>query len=149
MNPNARETVQRLKLQMAAKGLSIKTLASVTAIPYRTLQNYLLKTHALPADALFAICKAMSISSDWALSGDLTFPADARSTVRAIGTLARAGGAVATGMNIARAEERTRNERDQLVALAGCIGVLADRLGAQLDDAIGGERRDTGDGDHS
>jgi transcriptional regulator with XRE-family HTH domain len=64
---NAPESVlpARLRQAMAARRFSIRRLASVTTIPYRTLQNYLLGVHAIPAEALLKICAAMEVSADW------------------------------------------------------------------------------------
>ncbi len=68
--------IGRLKAAMAARRFSIKKLATQTGIPYRTLQNYLLQMHGLPAGALGRICKTMSVSADWVLTGDLYLPVE-------------------------------------------------------------------------
>ncbi len=58
--------------------------------------------------------------------------AEARTALTAIGTLARTADRVSAEMQIPRTLARARAERDQLRALASCIGVLADTLGARL-----------------
>lgn len=61
--------VDRVLQAMASARTTRRELSTVTGIPYRTLQNYLLGIHEMPAEALRRICRALDISADWILNG--------------------------------------------------------------------------------
>lgn len=46
-----------------------KRLSAESGLPYRTLQNYLSGTNAMPASALAAVCRVLDISADLILFG--------------------------------------------------------------------------------
>ena len=54
---------------MAAQRFTIRKLSSTTGLPYRTLQGWLLGTHAFPAAALGRIAEALGVSTDWLIFG--------------------------------------------------------------------------------
>ena len=59
--------VERIKEVMASQNMTMRTLSEATAIPYRTLQNYLRGMHNIPANALASISVALGVSNDWLL----------------------------------------------------------------------------------
>ncbi|MBF0562393.1 MAG: helix-turn-helix transcriptional regulator [Alphaproteobacteria bacterium] len=67
-------SIDRLKLAMAARCCSIRSLSNDTDIPYRTLQNYLAKRHSMPIEVLGKLCRRLSISADWVLHDGLFLP---------------------------------------------------------------------------
>lgn len=61
----------RLRAAIRWRRVKMTQLAEATGIPYRTVQNYLSGTSALPASALGRICLAIGVSADWVLYGRL------------------------------------------------------------------------------
>lgn len=58
-----------IKDAMALRRVGLRWLSDATAIPYRTLQDYLLERHNIPALALGRIAEALDVSADWLLLG--------------------------------------------------------------------------------
>lgn len=67
----------RLRAWMRVKGCDQKRLSAESGIPYRTLQNYLSGTNAMPASALAAVCRVLDISADLILFGGPKIDQDA------------------------------------------------------------------------
>lgn len=87
--------IGRLKQAMAARKFSIKKLSAATSVPYRTLQNYLLGMHALPAEVLAKICAAMDVSADWIFREQLYLhPEDMKEALHRTGIAPRNSAAI-------------------------------------------------------
>ena len=63
--------VARIKQAMAARRYSLRKLSNNTKISYRTLQNYMLEKHPIPAETLGKICAEMGVSADWVMFDNL------------------------------------------------------------------------------
>lgn len=61
--------VERLRLAISSTGLSTAAVARACAIPYRTLQNYLLENRAPSADVLQKLCVSFKINANWLFTG--------------------------------------------------------------------------------
>lgn len=61
---------ERLRQVIDAKGMTIKELSELSAIPYRSLQNYLRGEREPNADALITLKTHLGISIDWLLTGN-------------------------------------------------------------------------------
>ncbi|BAO32296.1 TPA: helix-turn-helix transcriptional regulator [Serratia marcescens] len=61
---------ERLRQVIDVKGLTIKELSELCAIPYRSLQNYLRGEREPNADALVTLRTHLGISIDWLLTGN-------------------------------------------------------------------------------
>lgn len=54
---------------MAELRFTLRALSDATTIPYRTLQDYLLGKHTIPAQALGQIAVVLDVSTDWLILG--------------------------------------------------------------------------------
>lgn len=59
----------RLTIALTVSGMNRTQLAERAGVPYRTLQNWLHGTHAMPASAVSPLARALGVSCDWLLTG--------------------------------------------------------------------------------
>ena len=75
---DTKNTQDRLKALIAHSGMNIKEFCDLTAIPYKTMQNYLAGTRKIGAEALTAISLYLKADIDWLLTGEGGMYRDAR-----------------------------------------------------------------------
>ena len=84
--------IYRIRLVMAVKKLTIRSLSEMTGLPYRSLQDSLAGKYGLKSDALKAISEALGVSADFLLFGvaarlDLDFVKEAFLTLEELKSL--------------------------------------------------------------
>jgi hypothetical protein len=72
-----RRHAARLRAWIQVREYDLKRLSAEAGIPYRTLQNYISATNAIPATALAAMCRVLNLSADLILFGGPKFDQDA------------------------------------------------------------------------
>lgn len=61
---------ERLKQVINEKGLNIKGFSEATAIPYRSVQNYLLEDRDPNVESLSKMAASMNINLHWLITGE-------------------------------------------------------------------------------
>ncbi|MFO1038123.1 MAG: helix-turn-helix transcriptional regulator [Geminicoccaceae bacterium] len=66
--------IKQIQITMAVRRVTMRDLAPLVGMPYRTLQNYLQGKSRLPAAVVIKLAEALNVRPEFLLCGNLELP---------------------------------------------------------------------------